>query len=191
VSWGGVRWRRWNNVLHRDIGYLGVGLTLVYVVSGVAVNHIGDWNPSYAIERREVLVGPLAGVDVGADSSVRATLVRLGLAPSYRTTFRTDSATRRVFLADGIVDLHLRTGKATVEIVRRRPVFQAVNFLHLNHPKKLWTWVADLYAVALGVLTVTGLFVLKGKTGITGRGAWLTAIGVAVPLLFLWIYNAA
>jgi hypothetical protein len=191
VSGGGGRWRRWNNVLHRDIGYLCVGLTLVYVVSGVAVNHIGDWNPSYAIARREVFVGPLAGRDVGADSSVRATLVRLGLAPRYRATFRTDSATLRVFLADGIVDLHLRTGTATVEVVRRRPVFQAVNFLHLNHPKKLWTWVADLYAVALGVLAVTGLFVLKGKTGITGRGAWLTVLGVAVPLLFLWIYDSA
>lgn len=191
MSGGGFLWRRWNNVLHRDIGYLCVGLTLVYVVSGVAVNHIGDWNPSYTVERRAGFVGPLAGVDVGADSSVRASLARLGLAPSYRTTFRTDSATLRVFLPDGIVDLHLLTDTATVEIVRRRPVFQAVNFLHLNHPKKLWTWVADLYAVALGVLTVTGLFVLKGKSGITGRGAWLTAIGVAVPLLFLWIYNAA
>jgi len=191
VSWGGVRWRRWNNVLHRDIGYLAVGLTLVYVVSGVAVNHIGDWNPSYVVERREVLVGPLTEADVSGQGGVRALLARLSLPPTFRTTFRLDSGSLRVFLADGIVDLHLRTGKATVEIVRRRPVFQAINFLHLNHPKKLWTWVADLYAVALGVLTVTGLFVLKGKTGITGRGAWLTAIGVAVPLLFLWIYNAA
>lgn len=190
MSWGRGQWRRWNNILHRDIGYLCVGLTLVYAVSGVALNHVGDWNPSYAIERREVVVGPLTGSDVGADSSVRATLLRLGLAPTYRTTFRTDSATLRVFLEDGIVDLHLATGTATVEVVRRRPVFQAVNFLHLNHPKKLWTWIADLYAVALGLLAVTGLFVLKGKTGITGRGAWLTAIGGAVPLLFLWLHNA-
>jgi uncharacterized protein len=191
VSGGAVPWRRWNNVLHRDIGYLCVGLTLVYVVSGVAVNHIGDWNPSYAVERREVPVGLPADLAAGADGSVRTTLVRLGLEPRYRTTFRTDSATLRVFVADGIVDLHLRTGRATVEVVRRRPVFQAVNFLHLNHPKKLWTWVADLYAAALGALAVTGLFMLKGRTGITGRGAWLTASGVAVPLVFLWLYNVA
>jgi uncharacterized protein len=191
VSWGSGGWRRWNNVLHRDIGYLCVGLTLVYVISGVAVNHLGDWNPSYAVERREVPAGPFAGPDVGADSAVRAVLVRLGLPPRYRTTFRSDSATLRVFVADGIVDLHLRTGRATVEVVRRRPVFHAFNFLHLNQPKKLWTWMADLYAVALGALAVTGLFVLKGKTGITGRGAWLTAIGVALPLVFLWIYRAS
>ena len=73
---------------------------------------------------------------------------------------------------------------ATVELVQHRVVLYAANALHLNSPKKLWTWVADLYAVSLGLLAITGLFVLKGKTGITGRGAWLTAIGVAVPGIF-------
>jgi hypothetical protein len=29
--------------------------------------------------------------------------------------------------------------------------------------------------------------VLKGKHGITGRGAWLTAVGVLIPVLY-WVY---
>ncbi len=29
-----------------------------------------------------------------------------------------------------------------------RPGLREMNFLHLNHPKKAWTWFADLYAVA-------------------------------------------
>jgi hypothetical protein len=37
-------------------------------------------------------------------------------------------------------------------------------------------------------VTITGLFLVKGKNGITRRGAVLTAIGVIVPLLFLFIY---
>ena len=61
------------------------------------------------------------------------------------------------------------------------------NQLHLNTPKRLWTVVADAYAVALVVLALTGMFVLKGRTGITGRGAWLTAIGVLLPGLY-WVY---
>jgi hypothetical protein len=48
--------------------------------------------------------------------------------------------------------------------------------------------MADAYALALALLAVTGLFVLRGRNGITGRGAWLTAIGVAVPALFLLLY---
>jgi len=94
----------------------------------------------------------------------------------------------RIFLEDGVVDVNQGTGTATVEIVRPRPILRQANFLHLNHAKRLWTWLADLYAVALGLLAVTGLFVLKGKKGITGRGAWLTGAGVVLPLVFLWLY---
>ena len=37
---GGRRnWRKLNNALHRDVGFLIVGLTIVYGVSGLAVNH--------------------------------------------------------------------------------------------------------------------------------------------------------
>ena len=37
----------------------------------------------------------------------------------------------------------------------------------------------------LGFLAISGLFVLKGKNGLSGRGKWLTGIGVAIPLLAL------
>lgn len=184
-----MQWRRWNNVVHRDLGYVCVGLTLVYVVSGVAVNHIGDWNPNYRIERRTAEIGPRDDTDLDSPAAVGEILARLDLAPAYRTTFRPDTATLRIFLEDGTADVHLATGRTTVEIVRARSLIRAANVLHLNIPKRLWTWMADLYAVSLGLLAVTGLFVLKGKKGITGRGAWLTAIGVALPLLVLWLYR--
>jgi hypothetical protein len=59
----------------------------------------------------------------------------------------------------------------------------------LNHAKKVWTYFSDLYAVALLFLAVSGLFVLKGKNGLAGRGKWLTAIGVIIPIVFLLIYK--
>ena len=57
------RWRYWNNVLHRDLGYLVVALTIIYAVSGIAVNHVHDWNPNYSIERDEREIEPI-GVPV-------------------------------------------------------------------------------------------------------------------------------
>lgn len=183
-----MAWRRWNNAIHRDLGYLCAGLTLVYVVSGVAVNHMADWNPNYRIERGVRQIPPVAAPAPGDRAAVSAILESLDLPTRFRTTFRTDSATLRIFLEDGVVDVELATGRATVELVQHRVVLYAANALHLNSPKKLWTWVADLYAVSLGLLAITGLFVLKGNKGITGRGAWLTAIGVAVPVFFLWLY---
>ena len=80
--------------------------------------------------------------------------------------------------------IDLGTGKGILEKIRRRPLFYEVNFLHYN-PGKLWTWFSDIFSGALVLLAITGLFILRGKNGITGRGAWLTIAGLIVPILFL------
>ena len=38
-----------NRVSHRDIGYLIAGLTIIYALSGIALNHKNDWNPNYIL----------------------------------------------------------------------------------------------------------------------------------------------
>ena len=183
-----VKWRRWNNVLHRDLGYLCAGLTIVYAVSGVAVNHVRDWNPNFRVVADSVRIGPVDATRAGEPDVVRDILARAGMGSEYRSTFRRDSATLEIFLDEGLVAVDLPTGTAVVERVTPRRGLREANFLHLNQARGLWTVVADLYAIALAVLAVTGLFVLKGKKGITGRGAWLTGAGVVIPLVFLWLY---
>jgi len=96
--------------------------------------------------------------------------------------------TLRIFLKDNTIDVNLASGEVVQEIVKTRLLVYEMNFLHLNHPKKVWTYNADLYAISLAVLAITGLFVLKGKQGITVRGAWLTLAGIVLPLVFLWLY---
>ena len=49
------RWRKWNNILHRDIGYLAVGMSIIYALSGIALNHLVDWNPSYEVTQQDVV----------------------------------------------------------------------------------------------------------------------------------------
>ena len=102
-------------------------------------------------------------------------------------TFRVDSATLDIFLDDASVRVDLDQSTATIERVRERRFLRAVNVLHLNEPRGLWTLTADLFAVALVLLAASGLFMMKGKYGITGRGAWLTGAGVLIPLLFLFL----
>ena len=45
---------------------------------------------------------------------------------------------------------------------------------------------AGYLAVGLILMAVTGMFVLKGRTGITGRGAWLVSAGVLLPVVY-WL----
>ena len=91
----------------------------------------------------------------------------------------------KVYLDDGSVFVDLRDGSAEYETVRRRPLFYEANSLHLN-PEKWWLVFSDIFAGALIAITVSGLFVLKGRKGFFGRGALLAAAGIVVPLLFLF-----
>ena len=57
-------WRTQLRALHRDLGFLAVGLTLIYATSGIAVNHINDWNPSFVDYSRALTIpGPLPADD--------------------------------------------------------------------------------------------------------------------------------
>ena len=183
-------WRRWNNIIHRDLGYVCVALTVIYAVSGIAVNHFRDWNPNFKVVSTESNIGPIVTADPTAPEAVRDVLARIGVDGVVRSIFRPEPDFLQIFMDDDtVIDVELSSGNVLVEGVTDRVLLQEANLLHLNTPGGLWTWVADLYAAALLVLAITGLFVLKGKNGITGRGAWLTGLGILIPLVFLLLYG--
>jgi hypothetical protein len=179
-SRGQSPWRRWSIVLHRDVGYLAVALTLAYGVSGIAVNHIADWNPNFRISKEFVDVAPITATAL--PEMVATAIDRLGLTTAPMNSHRPDPQTLQLFYKNKVYHVDLPTGKVMIESTVPRPVLYEMNRLHLNGPKHAWTYIADLYAAALILLAVTGLFVLKGRLGITGRGGWLTAAGTLIPV---------
>lgn len=181
-----MKWRKWNNVLHRDVGYLVVALTLAYGISGLAVNHAADWNPSYRQTKTALKIDPVTATD--RDGMVREVLSRLGLAEEPRNAFRPDPDTLQIFFAEKTYLIDLPTGQVIVDQVRPRPVLFEMNQLHLNASKGVWTVVADLYALALIFMAISGMFVLRGRTGLTGRGKWLVGVGTLIPVAY-WIYR--
>ena len=180
--------RKLNRIFHRDIGYFFFGMSVIYGISGVALNHKADWNPNYDISQYAIQVDtPLVVSNINKDF-LNGILQNYGEDKNYRKHYFQDSSTVRVFLKGGSMNLDLRTGKGFIETIRSRPLLREFNFLHYNSIRKLWTWFADLFALGLIVLAVTGLFMVKGKYGITGRGAWYTIAGLLIPLIFLLLY---
>ena len=51
-----IKWRKWNRAIHRDLGYLFVAMTIIYSLSGIAINHLNDWNPNYIITIEDIRV---------------------------------------------------------------------------------------------------------------------------------------
>lgn len=183
-----IKWRKWNNIIHRDLGYLVFGLSVVYALSGFILNHKHNWNPNYVVKSREISFNTGVHRDISVKSNLDGLLAEMNLPIEYHSTFQPAPGKLNVYYSDKNVYIDLTSGKANVEIIKNRSGFREMNYLHLNLPRKLWTYMADFYAFALLILAVTGLFVLKGKKGIKGRGLWLTAIGILIPLLFLLIY---
>ncbi len=181
-----LTWRRLNVALHRDIGYLAFGLTIVYGVSGLAVNHRADWNPSVSTARTTRTIAPVQGDR--RDALVEDALAKLGVAEKPRSSFQPNRSTLRLFFENTTYAIDLPTGKVVVERNDPRPVLYEFNALHLNTPKRVWTLIADAYAAALIVVAFTGLFVVKGRYGISGRCAVFTTIGVVLPAGY-WLYH--
>lgn len=181
------KWRKWNNILHRDLGYLIFGMTIVYALSGIALNHMRDWNPNYIITYEDVRwEGGVPAGDLSAEQ-VKAFLADNGVREEYKSHLRPSLDTLKVWVHGGSAVLDVGTGEGRLERIKRRPIFFEVNFLHYN-PRAAWTWFSDIFSGALIIVAITGLFVLRGRKGITGRGAWLTGIGVAIPIIFLIAY---
>ena len=180
-----MKWRKLNNVLHRDLGYICVGLTIIYAASGVAVNHADEWDPSYSINVVEKEYRSLEPEETESTESVINILNELDVTEAYMSHYMQSQENLKIFLDGGSVTIQVETGDVLYESVEKRPLLWAANYLHLNDPKGLWTFIADLYAAALFLLAVTGMLVLKGKNGLKGRGKWFILAGVLIPIIYL------
>lgn len=183
-----MKWRRLVRVLHRDIGYVAATLTIIYSISGIAVNHINDWNPNYVVEKDSVLIAPLKDSIYSADEAKLHVVSKLNITDSIKSFFRPSPQEIDIFLERKTISADLRSGIVIVETVGDRHGIKETNFLHLNKVKNLWTWIADIFALALIFLAISGFFMIKGKQGFFGRGKWFLLLGTVIPIIFLVIY---
>jgi hypothetical protein len=175
------RWRGWLRAIHRDVGYLVVGLTLIYALSGLAINHIQDWDPNFVTYEKSRTIEPI-DVSLEDDAAVATALARLGVDERPRDVYRAGD------------ELHLEFDKRRFVIIGEqvteqgrsdRFFFRLANWLHYNRGKKAWTYIADAYAILLLYLACSGLFMLKGRLGMRWRGAILVSLGIAVPVTYV------
>lgn len=181
--------RRWNNAIHRDIGYLAFGLTIIYALSGIILNHFksGDFqHPDYGKKYEDFKVAlPAKGI---ADKTYALSILKqVDEADEYKSHVAGNGYVQ-IFFNNGSVYIDLTNGDAQLEKKTPRYILKEFNLLHYNNIKKWFTWFSDIYAAALIILAITGLFILRGKNGILKRGAWLTAAGILIPAIFILLY---
>lgn len=182
-----IKWRKWNRVIHRDLGYFFFAMTVIYALSGIAVNHINDWNPNYQITYYDLQIDLSNYDDDWTKEEVLEVLDKFGEKDRYKKHYIHRSGTLKVFLKNGNMFINLASGKGELETISRRPILHAVNYLHYN-PGKWWTWFSDVFAGALILLAITGLFIVRGKNGLKWRGTVVVILGIVLPVLYLILF---
>ena len=184
-----MKWlRRWSRILHRDIGYFFIGASLIYGISGIALNHLNDWNPSYSVELNHFTT--TLALDKGVLRSVIDQLIEeQGKGLNYKSHYYPEGHLLKVFLKGGsTIIVNTISGNGTAEFLERRAVFYEVNYLHYN-PNAWWMWFSDIFAGALIFLAITSFFIVKGWKGAWGRGGAYIALGIIIPIVFLIIFS--
>jgi hypothetical protein len=181
-----LRLRPWLRSLHRDVGYLAVGLTLVYALSGLAVNHIDDWDPNFVeIQKTHELKGPLPKEDEGL---ARHVLSALGETTPPDEVFRLSPTEVEIAVGSTTYLVNPQTSVVQQRAQRPRFLLRFANWLHLNRGKRAWTYIADGYAAFLLFLAGSGLFMIPTRKGRWfGRRALLTTLGAMVPVVYVAI----
>lgn len=176
---------------HRDAGYLAVGLTLVYALSGLAVNHIADWDPNFTQVNQTLTLPPdtpkrVDPSDAEDVSRLGANLARrLDLRSPLKESYAISDTELELTLESGSVRVDLERGQASLDAQKPRFLLRIANWLHTNRGKKAWTYVADLYAVLLLYLAGSGLVLLPIKGGLADRKLWLVLTGALVPVVYV------
>lgn len=164
------------------MGYVAVGLTFVYAVSGLAVNHIADWDPNFENTTRELDVKIDGARSDDAIAAVVAQALRIQGTP--KEVYR-EGDDLEVLYDHRTLHVNLTSGHVLEEAQRPRFFVRVANWLHLNRGKKAWKYFADGYAAGLLLLATSGLLMLPSKRRFLNRKNLFVGIGIAIPVLYV------
>ncbi len=175
--------RRLLRILHRDLGYYIVAMTIVYALSGIYLNHRHDFNPDYQIFVTDFQVDQPVNTNISGEE-VKEIIQSVNSELVFKKHYINNEGLIKIFIESGEAVINPNTGKGTVQYLKRRPLIFEMNMLHRASIGTLWKWISDIMALILIFVAVSGLFLLKGKRGFNRWGWWLTIAGIVVPLFF-------
>lgn len=157
-------------ILHRDIGYLMIGLTLVFSLSGVLLIYRQTDLLKSDTEVSKTLSGGLSAEELGKALHLRKIKVS-GDGGRY-LLFSSDPSVR-----DGKYDRE--NGSVTLIEKQLPPLLNKLNQLHKTRNSEAIHWFIVLYGVLLTFMAVSSLWMFKPSTRQFRRGLVFATVGFA------------
>lgn len=181
---------RW---IHRELGYFFATMAIIYGISGIALNHRGDWNPDMVVTRKTETLPDSFAITNFNQSEAEAILKLIDEADTYKKHYSPTDSTIKIFFnvsgGNGSVEINLNSRQLLIEKLERRFFFYPINRMHRNSFRQLWTWFSDLFALSMIIFAITGIFMMKGKYGLSKHGIYWVIAGTLIPIALYFIYT--
>lgn len=167
---------------HRDLGYLFIGLTIIYALSGILLLLKKDeQNPSY----QEIVMEKKAKVDLSPDDLKRYWKCNFADLPKLKRVIPEDEI-YKIYVKGGLGEYEPFSGKVVIRTFKKIAVFKFINDIHYNSGKR-FTVLGVIYAIVLIFFAISGALMIKGKNGLAKRGIWLVIGGVLLPIIIYYL----
>lgn len=170
---------KWARTIHRDLGFLMVGICLVYAISGILLNHLDGQDPAFKTVNATLQLEP--GLD--REELMVSWKDQKGLPP-LRKILPAGDGQLRLMLEGGTGIYEKATGATGYEQYTKRQFVYWINQLHYNKVKG-WSPMADLFAASLIFFALSGLVMVRGKKSLSGSGKWYLIAGLLIPVLYV------
>jgi hypothetical protein len=127
-----MKLRKLIRVLHRDLGYFFFGVSIIYAISGIALNHLRDFNPSYNIKHYTLEVPAPIDQNIVDVDWIKSLLTEYDIKNEYKKYYFPTDQQLKVFVENGNLTLNLVSGEGLLETINKRPILNEMNFLHYN-----------------------------------------------------------
>ena len=155
MSWNKRNVQRWFRILHRDLGYFAVGITLVYALSGFFLSHKNIFSATKTEKVNHEFPKNLSDNNFSVYWKEN-TFINLN-------HFKETNETIQIFIDGGTGYYDKSTGMVYYKLYKKRPFIEFINQLH-NNQRKGWIYIADTYAFILAFLTISSSFVDQSRS---------------------------
>lgn len=173
---------------HRDFGYFFVGLIIAFAISGIFLNHRGQFNArEYTTSVEPVTIAVPASPDRVNDAFVDSLSGVWDLRSSFRG-WRMREGTLRITYDNVRFEIDMQTGKGEKESFRKVPFIAQFMQLHQD-TSDWWIYYSDVFGLGMLTIATTGMFIQKGSKSFRKRGWIIAGIGIIFPLIFLFLLS--
>lgn len=186
---------------HRDLGYLVIGITIVYSISGIilSVRDLHLFEKEYILNttiekniKEEELQNKLISAFSKSEQkkSLPAHINKKSVLNSFKLLENNNEFTKYQISRkkDMKFITYYKTSGEVIYSISGYPTF--INTFikaHKSSTKDKWSYLALVYSLILFFLAISAIFMVKGKYGFKQRGIYLTLLGIALIVIFLYL----